>query len=165
MFSNVLETAVKWHAERSDETVPSGLDAIRLGVKGGVVGTVVMTAFRIPIAHSLPPTANFWAKYIGSDSAEEYTVQGIILHLLYGVGSGVAFVLSCAPGASGSEATKEGQGILRGAAFSVVLSVFGLRVVLKRMLDMELETDERFIFHVSHIIFGLTLGAWVGSNV
>lgn len=164
MLSNVRDTVGSRQSERQEKTASDGFGAVRLGVKGGVVGTVVMTAFRIPIAHSLPPTADFWAKYIGTDPAEEYTVQGAILHLLYGAVSGIAFVLCCAPTESDSEASKERDGIVRGAGFGFVLSVFGLQVVLNWLLDMELESDERLIFHVSHIIYGLTLGAWVGSN-
>ncbi|UPM42719.1 hypothetical protein [Halocatena salina] len=164
MFSNVLEAVGQDRSEQATQTAASGFDAIRRGVKGGIIGTFVMTAFRIPITRSLPPTANFWAKYVAAGPPEEYTVQGIVLHLLYGTASGIAFILCCAPGGTGSDVTDEQQGILRGIAFGLFLSVFGERIVLKRLLDMDLEANEQLIFHVSHIIYGLTLGTWVGSN-
>ncbi|RRJ33866.1 hypothetical protein EIK79_03090 [Halocatena pleomorpha] len=135
-----------------------------MGGKGGLIGTLVMTAFRVPITRSLPPTANFWAKYIAGGSSEEHTVHGIILHLVYGTVGGVAFVLCCAPGGTGSDVADEWQGIVRGTAFGLLLSVFGVHIVLKWLLDMDLEANERLIFHVGHIIYGLTLGTWVGSN-
>lgn len=175
MFSDVRKIIFKRRVEPARKTTPEseseselksgadGFSAVKSGVKGGFIATVVMTAFRIPIARSLPPTANFWAKYIGTGGPDDYTVQGIILHLLYGVGSGIVFASLCTPQA-GSEAKRVRQGILRGAVFGLLLSVFGVKVVLKRLLDMDLDPDERLIFHVSHAIYGLTIGAWIGSN-
>jgi hypothetical protein len=29
---------------------------------------------------------------------------------------------------------------------------------------MDLDADEALIFHVGHAIYGIALGAWVGSN-
>lgn len=178
MLSDVQKIVFERRAEPSQKTTPEsesesdselksgagGFRAIQSGVKGGFIATVVMTAFRIPIARSLPPTADFWAKYVGTGGPDEYTVQGILLHLLYGAGSGAVFASFCFPRKTGSEAKKERQGILWGAVFGLLLSVFGVQVVLKRLLDMDLEPDERLIFHVSHAIYGLTLGAWIGSN-
>lgn len=176
MLSDVRKIAFERRAEPSRKTIPESkseselnagagrFGAVRSGAKGGFIGTVVMTTFRVPIARSLPPTADFWAKYVGAGGPDEYTIQGILLHLLYGAGSGVVFASFCSPRETGSEAKKERQGILRGAVFGLLLSVFGVQVVLKRLLDMDLEPDERLIFHVSHAIYGLTLGAWIGSN-
>lgn len=141
-----------------------GFDAVQWGANGGVVATIVMTAFRIPIARSLPPTADFWAQYIGGGDPDDYTLQGLLLHLLYGAGGGVVFALLGEPSESGSETKKEWKGILRGTTFGLLLSVVGVQIVLKQLLDMDLDPDERFIFHVSHIIYGITLGAWAGAN-
>jgi hypothetical protein len=33
------------------------------------------------------------------------------------------------------------------------------------LLGMDLTSDERFVFHLGHAIYGLTLGAWYGSAV
>lgn len=115
-----------------------GFDALRRGVKGGFVATVVMTAFRIPIAQSLPPTTNFWAKYIGTGGPADYTLQAVLRRLLYGIGSGVVFASFCAPPEIGLEAKNEWQGILRATLFGLLLSVFGVRVVLKRLLGWSL---------------------------
>lgn len=136
-----------------------------LGAVAGLIGTVVMTAYRMPIARSLPPTAVFWAKYVAGGRPEDYPLVGLLLHLAYGTMGGVAFAAAFPDDLSGPEVTMEREGALRGTVFGLVLSVFGIRVVLKRLLGMELAPDERWIFHVSHAIYGLTVGSWFGSRI
>ncbi|MFB6129881.1 MAG: hypothetical protein ABEJ28_03560 [Salinigranum sp.] len=65
----------------------------------------------------------------------------------------------------GGEVGRERRGTGLGFLYGVLLSLFGVSVVLERLLGMDLEPDERFVFHVSHVVYGLTLGAWFGSNV
>lgn len=48
--------------------------------------------------------------------------------------------------------------------YSLALSVFGTRFVFRYLLDEELEPDEAVIFHVGHVIYGLTLGTWVNFD-
>lgn len=162
----VLERATD-DAEREAATAlteRSSRRDLKLGLQGGLIATAVMTAFRIPITRSLPPTADFWAKYVGSGDPDEYAAQGLLLHLAYGAMGGVGFVAVFPTGRSGSEVSKERQGALRGALYGLLLSVFGVQVILKRLLEMDLSPDERWIFHVGHLIYGLTLGSWMGSK-
>jgi hypothetical protein len=46
----------------------------------------------------------------------------------------------------------------------MVLSVFGTQVVLNELLDTQLEADELTLFHAGHLVYGISLGAWVGSR-
>jgi len=49
-------------------TSGSGLRVVRgliRGVVGGLIATVLMTLYRFPVFRALPPTADFWAKYVG----------------------------------------------------------------------------------------------------
>ena len=133
-------------------------------VQGGLFATFVMTAFRLPILRSLPPSANFWAKYVGSGHPEEYTGMGVVLHVLYGVSFGALFGLLY-PRMNLPRSATETEGVVWGAAFGLALSAFGERVMLKRMLDMDLEADAETIFHASHAVYGIALGAWVGSRI
>jgi len=144
---------------------PSRRHALGLGLVGGAVATAVMTAFRLPITDSLPPTAQFWARFVGDGDPEDYPLVALVLHLCYGMGAGATFAAVFVPRTSGSEAREEWQGTALATAYALFLSVFGTRVVLERLLGLELDPDERWIFHVSHAIYGLTLGAWLGSNV
>jgi hypothetical protein len=124
-----------------------------------------MTAFRMPITDSLPPTAEFWARYVGNGESTDYPGVALLLHAVYGMGAGAAFAAVFLARARGVAVRDERRGTLLGAVYGLVLSVFGTRVMLSRLLGLELAADERWIFHVSHVVYGLTLGAWLGSNV
>jgi hypothetical protein len=51
---------------------------------------------------------------------------------------------------------------LYGLLYGIALSAFGEWIVLNRILDVE--PDDRFAFHVGHVLYGITLGAWVGTR-
>jgi hypothetical protein len=162
----MVESRLVRQRQRSEDDAESAdafIERLRYGVRGGVVATIVMTLFRLPTSRSLPPTANFWSKFLGDGDPEDYPVVGLALHLLYGVGGGVAFGL-IAPGRSDDDAMAETKNALVGTLFGSLLSLFGISVVLGKLLDMSLEADERIVFHISHVIYGLTLGTWVGSR-
>lgn len=140
------------------------IQAIRHGVEGGFVATLVMTAFRIPISRSLPPTAEFWQRFVHDTDSPTVTVPAIALHLLYGVGGGVAYSLFVPELPDRTEARAELWGVLTAVAYSLCLSAFGQRVVLGKLLGQDLTADEAFVFHLGHVVYGLTLGAWAGSR-
>lgn len=149
-----------------DANVTAGqrLRGLVVGLTGGAVATVVMSAFRMPISRSPPPPAWLWAEYVEGGEPEEYLVQGLLLHLLYGTLGGGVFGVLLGPYLSGTEADRERRATALGAVYGALLSAFGVSVVLERVLGMELEPDERFVFHVSHLVYGLTLGTWFGSR-
>lgn len=159
-------------AGTTDETPPDGegtdswhrLRAMVIGLEGGAFATLVMTAFRMPISHSLPPTANFWARFFGDGDPEDYPLPAFVLHVLYGVAGGAVFGLLFEERGGRTRAGIELTDIARGVVYSLVFSVFGSRVVLGRVVGMDLESDEALIFHVGHAIYGLAIGAWMGSN-
>ena len=148
----------------TNATAGRRLRGLVVGLTGGAVATVVMSAFRMPISRSPPPPAWFWAEYVGDGEPEEYVVQGLLLHVLYGTVGGGVFGVLLGPYLSGTEADRERRATVLGAAYGVILSVFGVSVVLERVLGMELDPDERFVFHVSHLVYGLALGTWFGSR-
>ncbi|KYH26688.1 hypothetical protein HAPAU_17880 [Halalkalicoccus paucihalophilus] len=132
--------------------------------QGGAFATVVMTVFRLPILRSLPPSANFWAKYVGNGHPEEYTGMGILLHFLYGISFGALFGLLY-PRLNLPESASETEGVVWGTVFGLALSVFGERVMLNRLLDIDLGSDAETVFHASHAVYGIALGTWVGSRI
>ncbi|PSQ11226.1 hypothetical protein BRC93_06285 [Halobacteriales archaeon QS_5_70_15] len=137
--------------------------ALRGGV-GGFVATVVMTLFRVRIFRALPPPSEFWAQYLGGGPAEAYRKQGFVLHLSYGstaggiLGSVFPYVDRHSP--LGTETTA----LLSGALYGVVLAVFGDWVIFARVLDRDLEDEHGVVFHVDHVVWGLTLGMWLGER-
>lgn len=162
MFSDSTEAGADGDAEGDTES--EFANSLATGLVGGLYATVVMTAFRAPIAKSPPPPANFWATFVGSGEPSDYPLQGLALHAVYGVVSGAVFgVLS--PERGGSEAEEEKRQAVQGVVYGVVLSIFGERVIVRRLLGTKLDSDERLIFHLGHLVYGLSLGAWFGSRV
>ncbi|SEO91207.1 hypothetical protein SAMN04487948_107119 [Halogranum amylolyticum] len=136
------------------------------GLKAGIVATLVMSAYRIPVARSPPPTAHFWAKFVGDGDPEQYPLVGLVLHLAYGAGGGGGFgsLMALLFGTPADDQEHERLSTLCGVLFALVLAKFGTTVVLARVLDLDLDADERFVFDMSHVVYGLTLGTWFGAN-
>lgn len=145
----------------------SGLaTGVKNGAIGGFLATVTMTVYRLPIARSLPPTSEFWGQY-GPGEDDAGPILALLLHLGYGTGGGIAFAAAFArlgPG-SDSDAKREVASLVAGLLYGAVLSLFGSRVLLRRVLGMDLEADEVLVFHVSHLIYAATLATWVGSRL
>lgn len=162
--NGVEPTARRQPPERSDDNRRM-TRTLRLGAKGGAIATAVMTLFRMPITDSLPPTAEFWAEYLGNGDPAHYPIQALVLHLLYGIAGATAFTAAVERRLRGPEVHTERQGTILATLYGLGMSAFGTRVVLERLLGLDLAPDERWIFHVSHAIYGLTLGAWLGSKL
>lgn len=133
-----------------------------LGLTGGFVATVSMSAFREPTARAYPPTAKFWAKFVSGEEPEDHPLPAIVLHLLYGTLAGGAFGLLV-----GTSENREVERSLHlwtvlGAGYGLVLSELGLHLLLEGLNDQDVQKDERFLFHLGHLVYGLTLGAWCG---
>ncbi|ESP86876.1 DUF6789 family protein [Candidatus Halobonum tyrrellensis] len=141
----------------------AGRAALAGGV-GGLLGTVGMTVYRLPVFHALPPTAEFWAQYVGGGDAEDHPVAGLLLHLLYGVAAGAAFGPAYAALVERLPGEPDATGMVGGAAYGAALSVFGERVLLEGLLDRELEREHALVFHAGHVVYGLTLGTWLGTR-
>ncbi len=136
--------------------------AVVAGAKGGLFATVAMTAFRLPISRSLPPTDEFWTRYVRDDRSGDAPLPALALHLCYGVAAGVVYAATVPDSGGESALASMGTGAVTGVAYGLLLSAVGL--VLERLLGEELSTDERFVFHLGHVVYGLTLGTWLGSR-
>jgi hypothetical protein len=136
----------------------------KMGLRGGAIATFVMTVFRVPISQSPPPPAWFWSKYVTGGRPEDNTIPGLILHFLYGIVGGGVFGILVGGLLNGRDIDRERFGSVLGVTYGLLLSIFGTVVVLDRLLDMDMDADERFIFHLSHLVYGLTLGVWFGSR-
>jgi hypothetical protein len=130
------------------------------GLVGGLVATIVMTVFMMVLGDdSPPPTALFWSKYVGSSEPDGYMMQGMVLHMIYGVGAGLVFVLA-APviGLSiGSMTTAVLFGLAYGFLLFVGAAVFWMNVVL----DLDPEMPMVAMFLLFHLIYGVVLGVWL----
>lgn len=140
------------------------LRSVGRGLLGGFVATVVMTAYRLPVFRALPPTAEFWARYVGGGEAEQYALQGLALHLGYGAAAGGVYGLLESVLDWRDPASRERAGLVAGLAYGLVLSVIGSRLIFVRVLGRELQSEHALVFHVGHAIYGATLGTFVASR-
>ena len=139
-------------------------DAVARGIQGGLVATLIMTAFRLPLLRSLPPSANFWSQYVAGGDPDDHPLAGLVLHLGYGMGAGTVFGALFSLYDAGRAIEPEQRGLVWGSVYGMVLSAVGIQVVLKGLLDIRLDADELTLFHAGHLVYGLSLGAWVGSR-
>ncbi|MUV85458.1 hypothetical protein GJ631_02385 [Natronomonas sp. CBA1123] len=134
------------------------------GLVGGLLATIVMTMFMMALGDdSPPPTAQLWAKYVGDGPAEEYMMPGMALHIMYGIGAGVAFVLVVPALGFGLETLL--TAVAFGAAYGIVLTVVGMILWMRVVLAMEPDPKMMGMFTVFHLVYGVVLGAVVGSGI
>jgi hypothetical protein len=134
------------------------------GLVGGLVATIVMTVFMRELGDgSPPPTAHFWSKYVGSESPEDALPQGMVLHLGYGIVAGAVFVL-LAP-QLGISLDQLDAALLWGLVWGVILFVAGAVFWLILVLDESPGKEQVGLFLLVHLIYGATLGAWIGLGI
>jgi len=134
------------------------------GLVGGLLATIVMTMFMMALGDdSPPPTAQLLAKYVGDGPAEEYMMPGMALHMMYGIGAGVAFVLVVPALGFGLETLL--TAVAFGAAYGIVLTVVGMVLWMRVVLAMEPDPKVIGMFTVFHHVYGVVLGAIVGSGI
>ncbi|WP_181685311.1 hypothetical protein [Halorhabdus salina] len=134
------------------------------GLVGGLLATVVMTVFMMALGDdSPPPTALFWAKYVGDDEPDAYVPQGMVLHMLYGTGGGVvlAAVLPTLGFGDVTLVTALGAGLAYGFVLFIGAAGFWMNVVLA--LDPEPTDVGLFLFF--HLVYGAVLGAVLGAGL
>ncbi len=166
MFESVLERRQNQDEDHvGDETTVSKVGhAVLRGLQAGFVATLIMTAFRLPIMRSLPPSANFWARYVRGGDSADHPLPGLLLHVLYGTSAGAVFggVFPLLEAERSIE--PEQRGLVWGAVYGMGLSLFGSQIMLAAILDTRLDADELALFHAAHLVYGISLGAWVGSR-
>jgi hypothetical protein len=133
------------------------------GLVGGLVATVVMTALMMAMGDdSPPPTAQVWAKYVGDGLVEEYPMQGMILHLRYGIGAGWVFALVAAFGLLALTPPNLVDGVINGAVYGIILVVVAAVVWMRLVLGMEPDAGTLGGFTLMHVVYGVVLGAFLG---
>ncbi|MFC4408785.1 hypothetical protein [Haloarchaeobius iranensis] len=133
------------------------------GLAGGLVATILMTVFMLTLGDdSPPPTAALWAKFVGSAGPEAYVPQGMVLHLLYGVGAGAAFALAL-PLVVGEVSLA--TAVALALAYAVGLTIVGAVVWMKGVLGVDPDRATAMQFGFFHLVYGLVLGGFLGAGV
>jgi hypothetical protein len=134
------------------------------GLVGGVAATIVMTIFMMALGDdSPPPTALLWSKYIGDGDPDEYMMPGMALHMLYGIGAGVA--LAVVLPLVGFRNIELLTATVAGLGYGFVLFVFAAAFWMNVVLGLDPEPKQVGSFLLFHLIYGLVLGAVLGAGV
>ena len=134
------------------------------GLLGGLLATIVMTVFMMTLGDdSPPPTALFYAEYVGDGSPDEYMMQGMVLHFIYGISAGGALALLLI--LAGIDPIDSVEALLAGLSYGVGLFVGAAVFWMKIVLDMDPEPRDVGLFALFHIVYGLVLGAVIAVGV
>lgn len=138
------------------------MTSIRTGLEGGFLGTLgMMVSRRVGGSKSgPPPTAAFWAKYVGNGEPSDYKPQGLVLHFLYGAVAGAVFqVMRSVVGRGGSDSAGS-RPITGGLTYGVLLAIWGFAFLLRVVLGKDPGPKKARKFLKGHLAYGLTLGLW-----
>lgn len=134
------------------------------GAVGGALATAVMTAYRLPVTESLPPTAQFWAQYVAGGDPDDHPWPALALHLAYGTAAGSAFAVAFQRlRRRGDDCRRAYAAVGLGSLFGLALSAFGERAFLDGLLSADLDDVDSLVFHASHLVYGLSLGSWLAA--
>ncbi|MFD1684916.1 hypothetical protein [Halobellus litoreus] len=133
------------------------------GLAGGLVATIVMTVGMMMMGDGgPPPTAGLVAKVAGGEP-EDYAMPGMVLHLIYGVVAGAVFAVG-AP-LIGLGFGSIGVAIGLGVVYGIVLMIGGMMFWMRTVLRMEPDRDMMVMFATVHVVYGLVLGAFLGTGI
>ncbi|MFB6300820.1 MAG: hypothetical protein ABEH65_11210 [Halobacteriales archaeon] len=136
------------------------------GLIGGLVATIVMTVFMMTLGDdSPPPTALFYAKYLGDGDPEEYMTQGVVMHLFYGVGAGGVFGYLGMAGLMAVTPLNLTNGLINGLIYGFILFIGAAVFWMKMILDIDAKPPQVAMFLLFHLIYGGVLGAWIGLGI
>lgn len=134
------------------------------GLVGGLIATIAMTVVMMAIGDdSPPPPAQVWSQYIGDGEPQEYMMQGMVLHLIYGIIAGGVFVV-LVPAIGFSLGTLT-MAIVWGIVWAVVLFIVGAVFWMRIVLGVEPAMQMVMMFGLFHLVYGVVLGAWVGLGI
>jgi hypothetical protein len=102
---------------------------IGVGLLGGLVATVTMTIFRMPISESPPPTADLWAQYVGGGEPGDHALVGLLLHLAYGTAAGGALAPLAPVPSAGTALSRDVLVVLLCLPYGLLLSPFAERAL------------------------------------
>lgn len=143
------------------------MTSLLAGLVGGLIATIVMTAVMMVMGDGgPPPTAQLLAKFVDGDP-EDYAMPGMALHLVYGIVAGVvlAGIVVLGDPMVGVELGSIAVATALGLAYGIALMVVGMGFWMRLVIGMEPDRDAMVTFAVVHVVYGLVLGAFLGSGI
>jgi hypothetical protein len=134
------------------------------GLAGGLVATIVMTIVMMVMGDGgPPPTAQLVAKFAGGEP-EDYAMPGMVLHMFYGIIAGVVFALGV-PALGIVDLGSIGLAVAAGFVYGLVLMIGGMVFWMRMVIGMEPDGDMMKMFGTVHVIYGVVLGAFIGTGI
>lgn len=132
------------------------------GVAGGFVATIVMSVVMKMMGGGAPPTADLLAKLSGGEPAD-FAKPGMALHILYGTVAGTVFALGLP--ILGYEFDSLSLAVGFGLVYGVLLMVGGMVFWMRTVIGMDPDKEMVVTFATVHVVYGITLGAVLGSGI
>jgi hypothetical protein len=140
------------------------MTTLTAGLAGGLVATIVMTIVMMVMGDGgPPPTARLVARFAGGEP-EEYAMPGMVLHVLYGIGAGVVFALGV-PALNIIDLGSIGLAAAAGFVYGLVLMIGGMVFWMRVVIGMEPDGDMMKMFGTVHVVYGVVLGAFIGTGI
>jgi hypothetical protein len=134
------------------------------GLAGGLVATIVMTIVMMIMGDGgPPPTARLVAKFAGGEP-DDYAMPGMVLHMLYGIGAGAVFALGV-PALNVVDLGSIGLAVAAGFVYGLVLMIGGMVFWMRMVIGMEPDGDMMRMFGTVHVVYGVVLGAFIGTGI
>jgi len=135
------------------------------GLVGGLVATTAMTIAMLTLGDDAPPpTAAFWATYVGEGAPDQYLLQGMVLHAAYGVAAGVVFAAGSTLAGLGLVGAPV-PGLVGGVVYGVVLFAGAAGFWMNVVLDTDPDRGQVAGFLAFHLVYGVVLGAVAGTGL
>lgn len=137
--------------------------SITAGLVGGLVATIVMTAMMMVMGDGgPPPTAGLLATF-GDGTTEDYKMPGMLMHLGYGTVAGAVFAMGVPVLGLSLDSIGIATGL--GLVYGIVLMIGGMLFWMRTVIGMDPDRDMMVTFGVVHVVYGLVLGAFLGSGI
>ncbi|MFB6205375.1 MAG: hypothetical protein ABEJ05_02450 [Haloglomus sp.] len=134
------------------------------GLAGGLVATIVMTIVMMVMGEGgPPPTARLVATFSGGEP-EDYAMPGMVLHLIYGTLAGAVFALGV-PALGIVDLGSIGLAVAAGFGYGLVLMLGGMVFWMRMVIGMEPDGDMVKLFGTVHVVYGVVLGAFIGTGI
>lgn len=137
--------------------------SIIAGLVGGLIATILMTVVMRAMGDGgPPPTAALVAKFAGGEPAD-HAMPGMLLHFVYGIGAGVVFAVGVPLVFGGFDSLGVAVGL--GLVYGLVLMIGGMVFWMRAVLGMEPDRPTVMGFAAAHVVYGLILGAFLGTGI
>jgi len=139
------------------------MSTVLAGLAGGLIATILMTVVMMVMGDGgPPPTAMLVAKFAGGEPAD-YEMPGMALHMLYGIVAGAVLAVGAPLAGLGFSSMAVAVGI--GLVYGVVLLIVGMAFWMKAVIGADADRDTMMTFVVVHLVYGIVLGAFLGTGV